>query len=70
MNKRQDPENLRDSLAMARVYLDIARFEGDARYLGHAQSILGPWWDRPNPPPSVLAPVSYTHLTLPTSGLV
>jgi tetratricopeptide (TPR) repeat protein len=50
-----DPENLRDSLAMARGYLDIARFEGDARYLGHAQSILGPWWERPNPPPPVLA---------------
>ncbi len=50
----QDPENLRDSVDMARSYLDTARSEGDARFLGHAQAILSPWWDLPSPPAPVL----------------
>lgn len=45
-----DPENLRDSVSMAGSYLETARTEGDARFLGYAQAILGPWWNQATPP--------------------
>jgi Tfp pilus assembly protein PilF len=51
----EDPDNLRDSLALARGYVDTARSEGDPRYLGYAQSMLAPWWSQPEPPTDVLA---------------
>lgn len=50
----EDPDNLRDSLALARGYVDTARAEGDPRYLGYAQSMLAPWWGLPEPPTDVL----------------
>ncbi|MBL9126719.1 MAG: tetratricopeptide repeat protein [Verrucomicrobiales bacterium] len=48
-----DPENLKDSVSLARSYLETARVEGDARFLGYAQSILGPWWNQASPPAEV-----------------
>lgn len=48
-----DPENLRDSLSMAASYLETARVEGDPRFLGYTQSILGPWWNQASPPSDV-----------------
>jgi tetratricopeptide (TPR) repeat protein len=45
-----DPENLSDSVSMAHSYLATARTEGDSRFLGYAQSILGPWWNQTSPP--------------------
>lgn len=50
----EDPENLRDSVAMAESYLETARVEGDPRFLGYAQAILSPWWETPSPPAPVL----------------
>lgn len=49
-----DPENIRDSVALARSYLSSARTEGDPRYLGYARSVLRPWWDLVAPPAEVL----------------
>lgn len=48
-----DPENLSDSVSMARSYLETARTEGDSRFLGYAQSILAPWWNQSSPPVDV-----------------
>lgn len=48
-----DPENLSDSVSMARSYLETARTEGDSRFLGYAQSILAPWWNQSSPPADV-----------------
>lgn len=50
----EDPENVRDSVALARSYLTTAQTEGDPRYLGYARSVLRPWWDLASPPASVL----------------
>ncbi len=50
----EDPDNLRDSLALARGYLATAESEGDPRYLGYAQAMLTPWWSQPAPPAEVL----------------
>jgi hypothetical protein len=49
-----DPENLRESLALAASYLETARAEGDGRYFGFAQAVLSPWWDRDPIPTEVL----------------
>ncbi|MBL9137268.1 MAG: hypothetical protein JNK85_15455 [Verrucomicrobiales bacterium] len=53
-NLANDPDNLRESIALAQSYLETARSEGDGRYLGFAQAVLAPWWDRPSPPYEVL----------------
>lgn len=50
----EDPDNLRDSLALARGYLATADSEGDPRYLGYAQAMLTPWWSQPAPPSEAL----------------
>lgn len=50
----QDPENLRDSVALAWSYLETARAEGDTRFVGYAQAILAPWWDSVSPPVEAL----------------
>lgn len=49
-----DPDNLRDSLAMAESYLETAQTEADPRFLGYAQAMLAPWWDQASPPVAVL----------------
>lgn len=38
---------------LARRYIGEARREGDPRYLGYAQAVLGPWWNEENPPSEV-----------------
>lgn len=50
----EDPVNLRDSIELARSYLGSARSEGDPRFVGFAQAVLGPWWDSVSPPAPVL----------------
>ncbi len=60
-----DPENLRDSVSMAWSYLETARSEGDARFLGYTQSILAPWWHLTSPPEDVrLARAAVFEITL------
>lgn len=44
------PDNLRLAADLARRYIDTARSEGDPRYLGYAQAVLGHWWNQPQPP--------------------
>jgi tetratricopeptide (TPR) repeat protein len=50
----EDPANLKDSVELARSYLGSARSEGDPRFVGFAQAVLGPWWDDVSPPVPVL----------------
>jgi tetratricopeptide (TPR) repeat protein len=50
----RDPHNLVLATRLARRYVDEARAQGDPRYLGYAQGVLGPWWASPQPPASVL----------------
>jgi tetratricopeptide (TPR) repeat protein len=48
------PDDLRAALALARLDIELSRARSDPRYLGYAQAALGPWWDAPSPPTSVL----------------
>jgi tetratricopeptide (TPR) repeat protein len=48
------PGDLRAALGLARLDIELSRARSDPRYLGYAQAALGPWWDTPSPPPSVL----------------
>lgn len=45
-----DPLTLQEAVAQAAAYVDSARATGDPRYLGYAQSALGPWWNAKNAP--------------------
>ena len=47
------PGDLKLALEVARRYLALGQAEGDPRYLGLAQGVLGPWWSVPEPPPGV-----------------
>ncbi|MDH4287893.1 MAG: hypothetical protein OEV65_04030 [Aquincola sp.] len=46
----RDPNNVDTAVALARRYVEEALAEGDPRYVGHAQAVLGPWWDEAAPP--------------------
>jgi len=50
---RRDPGNLDAAVQLARRYFEEVAAEGDPRYIGYAQAALQPWWDQPEPPPSV-----------------
>ena len=50
---RAAPDNLRLALAVARRSSEIARRDGDPRYLGYAQAALLPWWSLAEPAPAV-----------------
>ena len=50
-----DPENLRDSLDLARSYIVGFGTEGDRRFLDFARAVLGPWSGTVQAPPGVLA---------------
>ncbi|CAN5450353.1 hypothetical protein BH11PSE7_BH11PSE7_14160 [soil metagenome] len=39
--------------AAAREWIKLSRQEADPRYLGRAQAVLGPWWDKPDAPPEL-----------------
>ncbi|HVY68346.1 MAG TPA: hypothetical protein VHH73_00355 [Verrucomicrobiae bacterium] len=45
-----DPTNLPLAIKLTRLCVERSRAEADPRYLGYAQSALGPWWESPNPP--------------------
>ena len=47
---RRNPQDLATSVRLAHRYFDEVAAEGDPRYVGYAQSALGPWFDRPDPP--------------------
>lgn len=50
----RNPANLELAVALARRYIETSRSRGDPRYLGYAQSALGPWWTLGQPPETVL----------------
>ncbi len=50
---RTSPTSLPFALTVAQRAIDIARRDGDPRYLGYAQAALGSWWSQPVPPPDV-----------------
>lgn len=47
------PEDLAPAIELARRCIEIARSDGDPRYLGYAQAALSRWWKQPRPPASV-----------------
>ncbi|MBI3608522.1 MAG: hypothetical protein HY207_11200 [Nitrospirae bacterium] len=50
----QNPGNLDLAVKLARRDIEQGRAEADPRFYGYAQAALGPWWNAPEPPPSVL----------------
>ena len=51
---RATPHDLALAINVARRCVEIARRDGDPRYLGYAQAALAPWWSTPSPPVPVL----------------
>src|SRR6185312_14372405 len=51
---RQQPDNLRLALRIARRYIELGRVNGDPRYAGYAQAALMKWWNLERPPHEVL----------------
>ena len=49
-----NPSDLALATSLARRYIELARGDGDPRYLGYAQAALAPWWKRQQPPAEVL----------------
>lgn len=47
------PDDLPAALEAARLALELARATSDPRWLGRAQSALGPWWSAEHPPEPV-----------------
>ncbi|MDQ2779828.1 MAG: hypothetical protein M3Y32_09760 [Pseudomonadota bacterium] len=50
---RRDPNNLALAVRLSHRYFDEVAAEGDPRYVGYAQSALGPWFDQLDPPAPV-----------------
>ena len=50
---RASPTSLPLALAVAGRSIEIARRDGDPRYLGYAQAALAAWWAQPAPPLAV-----------------
>ena len=48
------PGDLARASALATAYVRASRVEGDPRFLGYAESALGPWWKDPAAPTVVL----------------
>lgn len=44
------PPNVQNAVAQAAADVESARTSGDPRYLGYAQSALGPWWSAKDAP--------------------
>ena len=51
---RASPHDLPLAINVARRCIEIARRDGDPRYLGYAQAALAPWWSTSSPPVAVL----------------
>jgi tetratricopeptide (TPR) repeat protein len=45
--------SIEQAVARARAAIETARAEGDPRWLGYAEGLLQPWWQRPDPPAAV-----------------
>ena len=51
---RKNPNDLSLALSLARRYLDLGRASSDPRFVGRAESALGPWWATQDAPEPVL----------------
>ncbi|OQW31340.1 MAG: hypothetical protein A4E19_20440 [Nitrospira sp. SG-bin1] len=51
---RRNPHHLESAVKLATRYIEQGRSEGDPRFLGQAQAVLGPWWNESAPPPAAL----------------
>ena len=47
------PTDLQFAVRTAQQYIDLARMDGDPRYLGYAEAALKYWWAMPHPPVQV-----------------
>ena len=56
----QHPNNGKKAVALAQAYIDYGRATGDARYLGRAMAVIGPFMAQPAPP----IPVLLVHATI------
>jgi hypothetical protein len=43
----------RQTAARAKALIEKAREQGDPRFLGYAQTLLSPWWDKPDAPADI-----------------
>lgn len=50
---QRDPRNPETAVRLARRWFEEALAQGDPRFVGHAQAVLGPWWSEPAPPTAV-----------------
>lgn len=50
---RANPGQLTIALAVAQRCIDVARRNGDPRYIGYAEAALAPWWQRVDAPDAV-----------------
>jgi len=50
---QRDPRNPEPAVRLARRWFEEALAQGDPRFVGHAQAVLGPWWSEPAPPTAV-----------------
>ncbi len=50
----KEPSNHEVAARLARRYYQLAQAEGDPRFVGYAQAVLGAWWNMAEPPVDVL----------------
>lgn len=50
----RDPRNLGIAVRVASKMIELGRSEADPRWLGRAETALGPWWSEAGPPVEVL----------------
>src|SRR5262249_48746845 len=48
------PSDPRAAAAVAQLYIERSRRDGDPRFLGYAEGVLRTWWSDPEPPAPVL----------------
>jgi tetratricopeptide (TPR) repeat protein len=49
-----DPQNIDVAVSLATKLIEQSRSEGDPRFLGQAQAVVGPWLNHTTPPPSTI----------------
>ncbi len=47
------PNDIESVATLVQLYIERSRSESDPRYLGYAQHLLKPWWQKPAPPPPI-----------------
>ena len=47
---KSDPNDWSSASQLAQHYIELAQTHADPRYMGYAQAVLAPWWQKPQPP--------------------